>query len=326
VTRRKFIAVFGAAAVWPLAARAQQGMRRIGVLIGSREDDPETQGWLAGFRQGLDKLGWSEGRNARLVVRAAAGRAERFAELAQELVAAQPDVILAHTPAATAALQRQSQTVPIVFVGVSDPVGPGFVASLGRPGGNITGLLTYEAGVPGKWLAMLKEIAPRLERVALLGNPRTTNYDYFLESAVAAASSLAIELVAARVANAADIERLIVGLASGPDGGLMAPPDSTVTQNRALIIALTARHRLPAVYPFRFFVAEGALMSYGIDQVEMFRQAASYVDRILRGAKPADLPVQTPTKYQTVVNLKAARALGLDVPPSLLVRADEVIE
>ena len=246
--------------------------------------------------------------------------------LANELVALQPDVILAQGPPITAALQRESRAIPIVFVSVSDPIGPGFVASLARPGGKITGMLQYEAGITGKWLAMLKEIAPRLARVTLVGNPKTTAYDYFQLAAEAAAQSLAIELVPSRVDTAADIERAIVAFARVPNGGLLLPPDITVSSNRDLIIALAAHHRLPAVYPFRFYVAAGGLMSYGTDQVEILRQAASYVDRILRGANPADLPVQAPTKYETTLNLKTAKALGIDVPPSLLVRADEVIE
>jgi putative ABC transport system substrate-binding protein len=320
--------VGGAAAAWPLAARAQQPerMRRIGVLVASAEDESDIQARLAGFRQGLEKLGWSQGRNVRIDTRFAAGMVDRYQLLAKELIALQPDVILAQAPLITAALQRESLAIPIVFVSVSDPIGPGFVASLARPGGNITGMMQYEAGITGKWLAMLKEISPRLARVALVGNPKTTAYDYFLRAAEAAAPSLAIELVPSRVETAADIERAIGAFARAPNGGLLLPPDSTVTSNGDLIIALAAHHRLPAVYPFRFYVAAGGLMSYGTDQVEILRQAASYVDRILRGAKPADLPVQAPTKYETTLNLKTAKALGIDVPPSLLVRADEVIE
>ncbi|MET0166007.1 MAG: ABC transporter substrate-binding protein [Vicinamibacterales bacterium] len=244
----------------------------------------------------------------------------------KELIAKQPDVILTHAPPSTAATQRETRAIPIVFVAVSDPIGPGFVASLARPGGNITGLLTFEPGITGKWLAMLKEIAPHLERVALIGNPRTTNYDYFQRTTEAAAQSLTVKLIPYRVATAADIERAIIGFADVPNGGLLLPPDTTGVRNRDLIIALAARHRLPAVYPFQFYVADGGLMSYGVDQVEMFRQAASYVDRILRSSSPADIPVQAPTKYTTVVNLKTAKALGFEVPSSLMVRADEVIE
>jgi putative ABC transport system substrate-binding protein len=326
--RREFITLLGSAAAWPLAARAQQtgGMRRIGVLVASAEDESDIQARLAGFLQGIEKLGWSEGRNVRIDTRFAAGRADQYQTLAKELVALQPDVILAHSPPVTAAVKRESGAIPIVFVSVSDPIGWGFVASLARPGGNVTGMLQYEASISGKWLAMLKEIAPALERVILLGNPKTTHFDYFQGSAEALAPSLAIEVVPARIETAADIERAIVNFARAPNGGLLLPPDSTTILHRDLIIALAARHRLPSAYAVRVFVASGGLMSYGTDQVEIFRQAASYVDRILRGAKAADLPVQAPTKYQTTLNLKTAKALGLDVPPSLLVRADEVIE
>jgi putative ABC transport system substrate-binding protein len=328
VRRRAFIALLGGAAAWPLAARAQQPdrMRRIGVVVSSAEDDLDMQARVAGFRQGLESLGWSEDRNARIDARFAAGKADQFQVLAKELIALQPDVIFAHSTPIVAALQRESRTIPIVFVSVSDPIGSGFVASLARPGGNLTGLLQYEQGITGKWLAMLKEIAPRLERAALVANPKTTAYDYFLRAAQAAAPSLTIELVSTPVETAADIEHAIESAARTPNGGLLLPPDTTTTVHRDLIIALAARHCLPAVYPFRVFVEAGGLMSYGTEQVAMFRQAALYVDRILRGAKPADLPVQAPTKFETVVNLKTAKALGLTVPPGLLVAADEVIE
>jgi putative ABC transport system substrate-binding protein len=284
------------------------------------------QARVAGFRQGLERLGWSEDRNARIDARFAAGNADQFQVLAKELIALQPDVIFAHSTPVVAALQRESRMIPIVFVSVSDPIGSGFVASLARPGGNLTGLLQYEEGIAGKWLAMLKEIAPRLARAALVANPKTTAYDYFLRAAQAAAPSLTIEVVSTPVETTADIERAIESAARAPNGGLLLPPDTTTTVHRDLIIALAARHRLPAVYPFRVFVEAGGLMSYGTEQVAMFRQAALYVDRILRGAKPADLPVQAPTKFETVVNLKTAKALGLTVPPGLLVAADEVIE
>ncbi len=239
--------------------------------------------------------------------------------LARELVALQPDVIFAYTTSITAALQRESRTIPIVFAQVSDPVGSGLVASLVRPGGNLTGLLLYEKGITSKWAAMLKEIAPHLERAALLANPKTTAYDYFLRSAEAVAPSLAIELVPSPVENPADIERVIAAFAGAPNGGLLVLPSGTTTLHRDLVIALAARYRLPSVYPFRFYVTAGGLMSYSTDLVDQSRQAASYVDRILRGANPAELPVQTPTKYVTTVNLKTAKTLGLDVPPSLLV-------
>ncbi len=328
--RRDFIALAGgAAAAWPIAAWAQQAerMRRIGVLVGYAEDDLEAKARLAGFRQGLEKLGWSEGRNVRIDYRFAAGSADRHQALAKELVALQPDVILAHSTPIAAALQRESRVIPIVFVSVSDPIGSGFIASLARPGGNLSGLLLYEEGIVGKWLAMLKEIAPRLARAALLANPKTTAYDHFLRAAEAVAPSLAIELAPSPVENAADIERSIVTFARMPSGGLVVLPSDTNNAHRDLIIALAARHRLPAVYTARSFVAVGGLMSYGTDFADMFRQAASsYVDRILRGDKPADLPVQAPTKYQTVINVKTAEALGLTVSPALLVAADEVIE
>ncbi len=331
--RREFITLLGGAAatspiLWPLAARAQQPtrMRRIGVLEGLAEDTEAAQARRPVFRQALERLGWSEGRNVRIDYRFAAGIADQYQPLAKELLALQPDVMLATTTPAVAALQRESRAVPIVFYGVSDPIGSGFIASLARPGGNITGLLNIEASITGKWLAMLKEIAPRLARVAFMANPKTTPYDYFLRAAEAAAPSLAIELVPSRVETAADIERAIESFARVPNGGLLVVPDTNNTVHLDLIIALAARHRLPAVYVNRQFVAAGGLMSYGLDNVDTVRQAASYVDRILRGDKPADLPVQAPVKYQTVLNLKTAKALGLTVPDLMIVRADEVIE
>ena len=325
--RRECITLLGGAAPWPLAARAQQGeqMRRIGVLTGDAEDDPGVKARLVAFRQGLDRLGWSVDRNVRIDYRFAANNLDQYQPLAKELVGLQPDVLLAYATPVAAAFQRESGTIPIVFVNVSDPVGSGLVASLARPGGNITGFMLYEEGITGKWLAMLKEIAPGLSRAALIANPKRTPYDYFVRSAKSVGPSLAIELVPTPVENAGDIERLIESFAREPNGGLVMLPGTPI-EHRDLVIALTARHRLPAVYPFRFFVAAGGLMSYGTDFVDQSRQAAGYVDRILRGANTADLPVQAPTKYETVLNLKTAKALGLDVPPSLLVRADEVIE
>jgi putative ABC transport system substrate-binding protein len=327
MTRRDFIGLVGGAATWPVVALAQQPepMRRIGVLVGLAENDPEMKERLAGFRQGLEKLGWSEGSNVRIDYRFAPGGTQVHL-LAIELVALQPDVILAQSTPATAALKPETSTIPIVFAGVADPIGSGFVASLSRPSGNLTGLLQYEEGITGKWLAMLKEIAPNLTRAALLANPRTAAYDYFLRSAKTLAPSLAIEVVPMPIENANDIERSIEGFAREPNGGLVLPPDTTTVVHRDQIIASAARHRLPAVYALRIFVAEGGLMFYGTDFVELYRKAASYVDRILRGAKAADLPVQLPTKFETVVNLKAAKALGLTVPQGLLVAADEVIE
>ncbi len=326
--RRQFIALIGGAASWPLAARAQpERIRRIGVLIGFPEDDPETKARVTAFRQELDRLGWSVDRNVRFDYRYSPGDSfERGPAHAKELLALQPDVVLALAPPFVAALQHESREVPVIFVGVPDPIGLGFVASLARPGGNITGILTYEEGIIGKWLAMLKEIAPQLVRASLVGNPATTAYDYFLRTARVQAPSVKMEVVPSPVATAADIERAIESLARAPNTGIVLPPDSSTIVHRELIIALVARHRLPAVYPFRLFVAAGGLMSYGVDFVQMFRQAATYVDRILRGAKPADLPVQAPTKFETALNLKTAKALGLTVPPGLLVAADEVIE
>jgi putative ABC transport system substrate-binding protein len=251
--------------------------------------------------------------------------ADQVQTLAKELVALQPDVMLIQSTGFVAALRRESSTIPIVFVNIADPVGSGFVASLARPGGNLTGFMSFEASIAGKWLAMLKEIAPRLVRVAFVANPKTAPYDYFLRAAQAAAPSLAIELVSSPVENAADIERTIEFFARVPKGGLFLPPDVTTTPDRELIIALAARHRLPAVYGSRAFVAGGGLMFYGNDQIDTFRQAASYVVRILHGEKPADLPVQAPTKYEMVLNLKTAKALGLIIPETLLATADEVI-
>jgi putative tryptophan/tyrosine transport system substrate-binding protein len=327
--RRDFITLLGGAAVpWPLAARAQQPeARRIGVLVGLAEDDPDTKARLAGFRQGLERLGWSEGRNVRIDTRFAPAGAKAQV-LAKELVALRPDVILAQSTPIVAALQRETRTIPIVFVGIADPIGSGFVANLAQPGGNLTGLLLFEASITAKWLAMLRDIAPGLSRAALVINPKTAGYyEFYLRAAQAAASSLAIELVLAPIENAAaDIERTIEAFARAPNGGLLLPPDTNTNVHRDLIIALAARHRLPAVYSDRLFVAAGGLMCYSTDRVDQFRTAASYVDRILRGAKPADLPVQVPTKYETVINLKTAKALGLTLPPGMLVAADEVIE
>ena len=326
--RRTFIALLGGAAAWPLTAHAQQPerMRRIGVLVTYAEDDPDTKVRLAGFRQGLERLGWSEGRNVRVEYRFAAGSADQFQPLAKEVVALSPDVIIAHSTPVAAALARESTTIPIVFVNVSDPIGSGFVASLARPGGNLTGLLLYEESITGKWLAMLKEIAPRLSRAALVANPKTTPYDYFLRSAKAVAPSLVLEIVPSPVENAGDIKRTFEFFARTSNGGLVLLPDSTINIHRDLVVAGAARHGLPAVYTSREFVAAGGLMSYATDVVDVWRQSTSYVDRILKGEKPADLPVQAPTKYETTLNLKTAKALGLDVPPMLLARADEVIE
>jgi putative ABC transport system substrate-binding protein len=325
--RRDFITLLGGAAAWPLAARAQEAdrMRHIGVLMGASENNPEVQARLAAFLERFEKLGWAEGRNIHIEYRFALADPQIEA-VAKELVTLQPDVILAHGPFAAVALHRETRTIPVVFASIGDPIGFGLIASLARPGGNFTGLTTYEASIAGKWLAMLKEIAPSIKRAAVVGNRRTTNYDYYLHTIETAAQSFAIELVPTLVENAADIERAIGSFARLTQGGLVVLPDPTTTANSASIISQAAHHRVPAVYPIRFFVANGGLMSYGSDRVEELRQAATYVDRILKGQKPADLPVQAPTKFELAVNLKTARALGLTVPSTLLATADDVIE
>jgi putative tryptophan/tyrosine transport system substrate-binding protein len=293
--------------------------------MGLAENDPETKERLAKFRNEMEKLGWSESRNLRIEVRfAPAGT--NVSQLAKELIELRPDVILAHSAQIAGELFKQTREIPVVFVNVSDPIGAGFIVSLARPGGNFTGILHYEPGILGKWLAMLKEIAPTVVRAAMVGDPKSPVYNYFARTGQAAGRSLAIELVPTPVENAADIQRSIEMFASLSNGGLLLPPDITTITHRDLILSLASKHRLPAVYPFRLFVTKGGLMSYGTDQIDMFGQTAAYVDRILRGAKPADLPVQTPTKYETTLNLKTAKALGLTVPPNLIVAADEVIE
>lgn len=322
--RRHFIAALGAtASAWPFAGRAQQNdrVRRVGMLVGF--DDPD----IKAFKQELEKLGWTEGRNIRIDYLYAPAGAQVQA-LAKDLVSLQPDVIFSQSRPATAALQHATKTIPVVFCYVIDPIGAGFVASFRRPESNLTGFVVYEPSVVGKWMEMLKEIAPQTTRAALLGNPKTAvYYDYLLHAAEEAAPLLGIEPIATRVgSDAAEIERVITAIAGAPNASLIVAPDSTTNVNSDLIIALAARHRLPAIYSNKFFVAAGGLMSYGVIAIEQYRQAASYVDQILRGARPNDLPVQTPTKYETVVNLKTAKALGLPVSSSLLVAADEVIE
>jgi putative tryptophan/tyrosine transport system substrate-binding protein len=327
--RREFITLLGGAAAWPLSARAQRPdqIRRVGVLMGLAEDDPDSKPRLGAFRQGLEKLGWSEGRNIHLDVRFALPANEQQVQiLVKELLALSPDVIVAQSTAPTAAFQRESRNVPIVFIAVGDPVGAGFIANLARPGSNLTGLTLYESSIAGKWLAMLKEIDPRVTRAAFIINPKTSSFAHFAREAETVAQSLAIELALSTIESAGDIGRVVESFASLPNGGLVIPPDATTTANRDLVVALAARFRLPAVYAWRQFVTAGGLMSCGTDFVELFRQSASYVDRILRGSSPAELPVQAPTRYQTVLNLKTAKALDLTVPASLLVAADEVIQ
>jgi putative ABC transport system substrate-binding protein len=329
--RREFIRLLGgAAAAWPIVARAQQagGMKRIGVVMGYAESDREGQVRVAAFREGLQKLGWAEGRNLRIDTRwATAGDAEAHQRSAKELVALLPDLILSHNTPTTAALLRETRTVAIVFASVSDPVGSGFVASFPRPGGNVTGFTNIEPTMAGKSLELLNEIAPTVKRVALLFNPATAPYtEVFLTPFKAAATSFAVEAIKAPVRDASELESVIAEQARAPNGGLVAMTDSFLTVHRVQIASLAAHYRLPAVYPFRYFPEAGGLMSYGSDQTDNIRRAAIYADQILRGAKPGELPVQAPIKFELVINLKTAKALGLDVPMSLQQRADEVIE
>ena len=327
--RREFIALLGgAAAAWPLAVRAQQPsqMRRIGMLTGFSSDDPGGQARLTAFAQGLQQLGWTVGRNVRIETRWGAGDAERYRRHAAELVALAPDVILVGGGSILAAVQNATRTVPIVFVSVTDPVGAGYVASLARPGANTTGFTLFEYGTSGKWLELLREIAPGVTRAAIMHDPSISSGTGQLAAIQAVAPSLGAELTPVDVRDASGIEHSIATFTPGSNCGLIVTISPLALRHRELIIALAAKHRLPAVYPWRVFVADGGLISYGPDDIDQYRRAASYVDRILKGEKPADLPVQAPTKYELVINLKTAKALGLTVPDSLLARADEVIE
>jgi len=328
--RREFITLLGGAAVaWPRAARAQQAdrMRRVGVLVSRIADDPEEQARLAAFVQGLQELGWTEGRNVRIDYRWAAGDADRSRTYAAELVALAPDVIVAAGSQSVAALEQTTRTVPIVFASVVDPVGAGYVTRLARPGGNATGFTAFEYSLSGKWLELFKEIAPNLTRIAILRDPAlAAGIGQFAVIQAMAPPSFGVELSPIDVRDAGEIERDVAAFAGETKGGLIVTGSSGAAVHRELIIMLAARHRLPAVYPFRNYVTSGGLISYGPDPTDQFRRAAGYVDRILKGEKAADLPVQAPTKYELVINLKTAKALGLTVPPSLLARADEVIE
>jgi putative ABC transport system substrate-binding protein len=328
--RRDFITLLGGAATWPIAARAQQGdrVRRIGVLMAYEESDPEAKRWLSAFMQGLTELGWTDGRNLRVDRRWGGESVERLRLFARDLVDLQPDLILATGTPGTAALQRETQTIPIVFVPVADPVGSGFVAGLPRPGGNITGFISYEASLAGKWLQLLTEIAPGVKRAAAIFNPDTgiVNQSYYLPSFEQTARSLKVEPITALVHSDAEIAAAITSLGREPGGGLVLMPDSFMVVHRAPIILLAAQYNVPAIFNFIGFVRDGGLLSYGPDNFDLFRRAASYVDRILRGAKPADLPVELPVKFEMAVNAKTAKALGLEVPASILLRADEVIE
>jgi ABC-type uncharacterized transport system substrate-binding protein len=327
--RRNFIALLGgAAAAWPLTARAQQGeqMRRIGVLMNLAADDPEGQARIAAFRQGLQESGWTIGRNVRVDVRWETGDADRIRRYAAELVALAPDIILASAAAAMVAVQQASRTVPIVFVNIIDPVGAGYVSSLARPGGNATGFTPFEYGLSGKWLELLKQIVPGVTRAAVLRDPAVGSGIGQFAILQAVAPSFGVELHPIDVRDPGEIERAVVAFARVPNSGLIIVGAPSVVAYRHLIITLAARHRLPAVYPFAYFIRNGGLISYGPDTIDPYRRAAGYVDRILKGEKPADLPVQAPTKYELAINLKTARELGIELPPTLLARADEVIE
>jgi len=328
IGRREFVTLLASTAAWPFAARAQHSerMRRIGVLMGLVANDPEAQSRVAAFENGLRELGWVKGRNLSIEYRWA-GDGNGLRDHAAELLAMEPDLILANTTPVTAALQKQSRTVPIVFTQVSDPVDQGFVSNLAHPGGNLTGFTSFEFSIGTKWLEALKQTAPHVTRILLMFNPQSAPFaDLFLGPVEAAAPDLSVAPIRAAVRDTADVDRVFDALAGEPNAGLMVLPDISMTNYREAIVALAARHRVPAIYPFRYFAVSGGLMSYGTDLGEVSWRAATYVDRILKGEKPGDLPVQAPTKYELVINLKTAKALGLAVPPTLLALADEVIE
>jgi putative ABC transport system substrate-binding protein len=327
--RREFMSLVGGAAVaWPLAARAQQPerMRRIGVQVNLAADDPEGKARIAAFTQGLQELGWIDGRNVQIDYRWGAGNAEHIRKYATELIALAPDVILATGSSTVGPLLQASRAVPIVFVIVVDPVGAGFVDSLPRPGGNATGFILFEFGISGKWLELLKQIAPGVTRAAVIRDPAITAGIGQFAAIQSVAPSLGVEVSPVNVRDAGEIERAITAFARSSNGGLIVTGSPLAVVHRDLITTLAARHKLPAVYYERFFVTGGGLISYGPNIVDQYRRATGYVDRILKGAKPADLPVQAPTKFELVINLKTAKALGLEIPPAIRVRADEVIE
>jgi putative ABC transport system substrate-binding protein len=326
--RREFITLLGGAAAWPLAAHAQQQgerIRRVGVLTGLA-DDADTQAHMAAFLQGLAQLGWTEGRNLRIDTRWTAGDADRGRRYAAELVALAPDVLLASGSSVLEPLLKATRTVPIVFTIVADPVGAGYVDSLAEPGGNATGFTPFEYSLSAKWLELLKQIAPGVTRAAVLRDPAITSGIGQFAVIQSVAPSVGVDVRPVNVRDPAEIERAVAAFARSSTGGLIVTGSALTTVHRDLIITLAARHRLPAIYTARLFAASGGLITYGSNFVEQHRQAASYVDRILKGARPADLPVQAPTKYELIINLKTAKALGLEVPPTLLARADEVIE
>jgi putative tryptophan/tyrosine transport system substrate-binding protein len=330
VKRRTFITILGgAAAAWPLAARAQQAdrVRRIGALIGAPSaDNPDAQANIRAFLQVLQQLGWTDGRNVRIDIRWGAGNADDIRKYAAELAALAPDVIFASGTASVGPMLQATRTVPIVFANVADPVGAGFVDSLARPGGNASGFIQFEYSLSGKWLELLKQIAPGVTRAAVLRDPAITSGIGQFAVIQSVAPSVGVEVSAINVRDAGEIERAVTAFARSSNGGLIVTASALAVLHRQLIIALAARHKLPAVYYRRYFVTSGGLISYGYDVVEQFRGAAGYVDRILKGATPADLPVQAPTKYELVINLKTAKAMDLDVPATVLARADEVIE
>ncbi|MGC1957742.1 MAG: ABC transporter substrate-binding protein [Pseudolabrys sp.] len=328
--RRDFLGVLGGAVAWPLSARAQQPepTRRIAVLMGYAANDPLSQPRIAAFLQGLSELGWSDSRNLQIDYRWTGADVEQIKEFAKELVALEPDVILAQSTPVTAALQRETTGIPIVFVIVSDPVGAGFVANLARPGGNITGFINLEESMGGKWLELLKEVAPAVKHAAIMFNPDTApgGGGFFLHSFEAAGAVLGVKPIVAPVRSPSEIEKVIGDLAREPDGGLVLMSDIFLQLNRKQVMTLAERHKLPVIYWLGAFAKEGGLLGYGPDYYDLFRRSASYVDRILKGEKPSNLPVQVPTKFELVINLKTAKAIGLTVPPMLLTRADEVIE
>jgi putative ABC transport system substrate-binding protein len=326
--RREFITLLGGAAAWPVAARAQQEsrVRRVGVLMAGGEADPEVLARVTAFRESLDKLGWVEGRNVRIAVRFANADPERIRSYSASLLNPVPDVILTNTTPVLEAFQKQTRSVPIVFTAVSDPVSAGFVPSLARPGGNITGFSNFEYTIGGKWLQNLIEAAPGTKRMAILLSRIDPAWSRYLAPIEAMAPSFGVQLTNVFLDNPTQTERALEAFAGEPNGGLLTTNTPQATAQREFIVSLAAHLRLPAIYPNRLYVTSGGLMSYGIDQIDPFRRAAAYIDRILRGEKPGDLPVQQPTKYEFVVNLKAARALGIEVPPNLLARADDVIE
>jgi putative tryptophan/tyrosine transport system substrate-binding protein len=327
--RREFVTILAATATWPIAGSAQQAqpVRRIGVLMASAENNAQYQTYMAAFRDTFHDLGWAEGRTIQIDYRWAAFDAKLMEQFSKELLALQPEVILSNNTPTTAALLQQTRTVPVVFATVADPVGSGFVAGLAQPGGNATGFITAEASLGGKWVELLKEVAPRVSRLAILFNPTAAPYaEYYLKPIKAAAASLAVETATALVHDAQEIDSVIAAQAREPNNALLVIPETFTQAHRAEIASAATRHRLPAVYPYRLFAEAGGLLAYGDDLTDNFRRAASYIDRILKGTKPNELPVQAPVKYELVINMKTAKALGLDVPAHLQQLADEVIE